>query len=165
MDDHHLAATSPSPSPSPTDVGPPGDADPHAPVDAEREPLVVDADGALRLLDVEAAPPGTYGELEPAAPPLIDAQGRVRLSFSRVDTYQTCPRQFRYAYIDRLPGVPSPHLSFGSSIHGALEAFYDRKLPACPSEEELLGALYACWDTSGFRELPREEQLAYYRHA
>jgi RecB family exonuclease len=143
MDDHaHDATTSPSP-PSP----------------------IVDADGALRLLDVEAAPPGTYGELEPAGPPLIDDQGRVRLSFSRIDTYRTCPRQFRYAYIDRLPGVPGPHLSFGSSIHGALEAFYDRKLPACPTEEELLGALYACWDTSGFRDLPREEQLAYYRHA
>ncbi|MTV26905.1 PD-(D/E)XK nuclease family protein [Nitriliruptoraceae bacterium ZYF776] len=126
---------------------------------------VVDADGALRLLDVEAAPPGTYGELEPASPPLIDAQGRVRLSFSRVDTYQLCPRKFRYAYVDKLPGRPGPHLSFGTSIHNALEAFYDRKLPACPTEEELLGFLYEGWDTSGFVDLPREEQLDYYRHA
>jgi RecB family exonuclease len=170
MDDHpHHATTSP---PSPTvldDVAGTGPAPGRAPDASGPEPdppaPIVDADGALRLLDVEAAPPGTYGELEPAAPPLIDAQGRVRLSFSRIDTYQTCPRQFRYAYIDRLPGVPSPHLSFGSSIHGALEAFYDRKLPACPSEEELLGALYASWESAGFRDLPREEQLAYYRHA
>lgn len=142
------AATTPPPRPEP----------------ATGEP-VADADGALRLLDLDAAPPGTYGELEPESPPLIDGQGRVRLSFSRIDTYRTCPRQFRYAYVDRLPGVPSPHLSFGSSIHAALEAFYDRKLPACPPVEELLAALYEAWDQSGFRELPRDEQLAYYRHA
>lgn len=129
------------------------------------EELPSDPDGVLRLLEVESAPPGTYGEFEPTSPPLIDGQGRVRLSFSRIDSYRNCPRKFRYAYIDRLPGVPGPHLSFGSSIHGALEAFYDRKLPECPSEEDLLGFLYESWDSSGFRELPRDEQLAFYRHA
>jgi putative RecB family exonuclease len=143
-------------------VADPTDADPG---DVEAGLTAIDADGALRLIDVESAPPGTYGELEPAAPPLIDAQGRVRLSFSRIDTYQNCPRKFRYAYIDRLPGRPGPHLSFGSSIHGALEAFYDRKLPECPTVDELLGFLYEAWDSSGFAELPREEQVSFYRHA
>ncbi|MFA9445244.1 RecB family exonuclease [Egicoccus sp. AB-alg6-2] len=122
-------------------------------------------DGALRLLDVEGAPPGTFGELEPDSPPLIDAEGRVRLSFSRVDAYENCPRRFRYAYVDKLPGRPGPHLSFGTSIHAALEDFYDRKLPSCPTENELLGFLYARWDSSGFAHLPRDEQLAFYRHA
>jgi putative RecB family exonuclease len=135
-------------------VGRVGDGDP-----------AVDADGALRLLDLDSAPPGTYGELEPASPPLIDAQGRVRLSFSRVDTYGNCPRKFRYAYVDKLPGRPGPHLSFGTSIHAALEDFYDRKLPECPTEEQLLGFLYERWDGSGFVDLDRDEQLAFYRHA
>ena len=124
-----------------------------------------DTTEALRLLDVEGAPEGTFGEFEPSTPPLIDAQGRVRLSFSRIDSYRTCPRRFRYAYVDRLPGVPGPHLSFGTSIHNALEAFYDRKLPACPSEEDLLGFLFEGWDSSGFAAVPRQEQLAFYRHA
>lgn len=125
----------------------------------------VDPDGALRMLDLDGAPPGTYGELEPSSPPLIDGRGRVRLSFSRIDAYATCPRRFRYAYVDRLPGRPGPHLSFGTSIHRALEAFYDRKLPSCPTEDELLGFLYQRWDASGFAELPREEQIGFYRHA
>lgn len=120
---------------------------------------------ALQLLDLDGAPPGTYGELEPAHPPLIDNEGRVRLSFSRIETYANCPRKFRYGYVDKLPGKPGPHLSFGSSIHNALEAFYDRKLPACPSEEELLGFLYDGWEHAGFADLPREEQVAFYRHA
>jgi RecB family exonuclease len=124
-----------------------------------------DPDGALRMLDLEGAPEGTYGEFEPPTPPLIDGQGRVRLSFSRIDTYATCPRKFRYAYVDRLPGRPGPHLSFGTSIHNALESFYDRKLPSCPTEDELLGFLYERWDTSGFAALPRDEQVEFYRHA
>jgi RecB family exonuclease len=118
-----------------------------------------------RLLEVDGAPPGAFGELEPTAPPLTDAQGRIRLSFSRIDTYRTCPRRFRFSYVDRLPTRPSPHLSFGTSIHGALESFHDRRLPGPPTEDELLGFLYEAWDSRGFEELPREEQVAYYRHA
>lgn len=108
--------------------------------------------------------PGTYEELEPERPPLIDEQGRVRLSFSRVSTYRTCPAQFRYGYIDGIPGEPSPHLSFGSSIHAALERFYDRKLPDPPSEDELLEYLYEAWDSTGFVDMDRDEQLSWYRH-
>lgn len=109
--------------------------------------------------------PGAFDELEPTSGPVESTDGRLRLSFSRVDTYRNCPRKFRYAYIDRLPTRPSPQLSLGSSVHAALEAFYDRKLPTCPSEEELLELLYASWDTRGFDQVSREEQLDYYRHA
>jgi RecB family exonuclease len=150
-------ATDPSPHPAPAD------ARPTDPTPTGRLPT--DPDGVLRLLEVEGAPEGTFGELEPATPPLVDAEGRIRLSFSRIDSYRNCPRRFRYAYIDRLPGVPGPHLSFGNSIHAALEAFYDRKLPTCPTEEELLDLLYHAWDSTGFREQSREEQVAFYRHA
>ncbi|MCC5948698.1 MAG: PD-(D/E)XK nuclease family protein [Nitriliruptoraceae bacterium] len=162
------------PSPHPTEqAGPttgaddgelPLGSDGELPLGSDGE-LPLDANGALRLIDVEGAPPGTFGTFEPDTPPLVDGQGRVRLSFSRVDRYGNCPRSFRYAYVDRLPQEPSPHLSFGTSIHSALEAFYDRKLPRMPTEEELLAALYEHWDTSGFVALEREEQLSYYRHA
>lgn len=106
-----------------------------------------------------------FDELEPATPPLLDEQGRVRLSFSRVDTYRRCPAEFRYHYVDGLPVAPSPHLSFGCSIHAALETFYDRKLPEPPDVDDLLDSLYEVWDSSGFAELSREEQLVWYRHA
>lgn len=120
------------------------------------EPEVLDAEGNPVLVDVPA-------ELEPERPPLIDDQGRVRLSFSRIDTYRTCPRMFRYRYVDRLPGQPAPALSFGTAIHEALERFYDRKLPEEPTEDELVGFLYDAWDSSGFREVDRSEQTRWYR--
>jgi putative RecB family exonuclease len=96
---------------------------------------------------------------------LTDDAGRLRLSFTRIDTYQNCPRRFRYQYVDGLPQAPAPQLSFGSSIHGVLEWLYDRKHPTLPTLEDTLQALFDRWDTTGYAELPREEQLQAYAHA
>lgn len=121
-----------------------------------------DADVDLHLFPEDD---GAYGEFEPELPPLVLPDGRVRLSFTRVDLFESCPQAFRYAYVDRLPGRPAPALSFGSSVHAALEAFYDRKLPDPPTEDELLAMLYDAWDSSGFEGVDREEQVRHYRHA
>lgn len=129
------------------------------------EAAAADDEVAPRLLEVEPAAAGAFGELEPSRPPLTDARGRLRLSFSRIDTYDHCPRSFRYRYLDRLPTLPSPHLSFGTSIHGALETYHARTLLGPLSEQELLEALYEAWEGRGFADLTREEQLAYYRRA
>lgn len=126
-----------------------------------------DAEVRLDLGDVlaDGDPTGTYDDAEPTSPPLIGDDGRVRLSFSRVDTYRQCPLRFRFSYIDRLPSAPATYLSFGTSIHSALEAFHDRTLFGMPSEEELLGFLYDGWDSSGFGHVDREVQLREYRRA
>src|SRR5687767_14201461 len=79
----------------------------------------------------------------PLAP--VDGPEPLRLSFSRVDTYESCPLRYRFSYIDVLPGVPGPHLSWGSSIHAALETWWDQKLPEAPPVEVLLDELYAQW--------------------
>jgi putative RecB family exonuclease len=97
--------------------------------------------------------------------PTPEPSSRLRLSFSRVDTYETCPLQYRFSYIDKLPTAPSPHLSWGSSIHAALEDWWDRKLPEPPPAEELLQALYDHWEDAGFAGMDREDKLRWYRHA
>lgn len=97
--------------------------------------------------------------------PLSDDAGRLRLSFTRVDTFEQCPRRFRYQYVDGLPQAPAPQLSFGSSIHGALEWLYDRKHPELPSLDETLHALFEAWDSTGYAEVDRDEQLRAYAHA
>lgn len=96
-------------------------------------------------------------------PPPRDAD--TRLSFSRVDTYERCPLQFRFRYVDKVPSTPSPALSWGSSIHAALEAWWDRKLPDPPPVDVLHQALYDHWDDSGFADMAREEKLVWYSHA
>jgi putative RecB family exonuclease len=104
-----------------------------------------------------APPPPTPGDGTP--------QATLRLSFSRVDTYVTCPLKYRFSYLDRLPAAPSPHLSWGSAVHAALEAWWDQKLPQPPPVEILLQALYDGWDDTGFEGMPREDKLRWYRWA
>jgi len=96
---------------------------------------------------------------------LLDEHGRLRLSFTRIDTFENCPRRFRYQYVDGLPQTPAPQLSFGTSVHAALEWLYDRKHPVLPPLEELLQALYDRWETDGYAEVDREQQLEAYQHA
>lgn len=107
---------------------------------------------------------------QPAATSLLgdpqpEPAERLRLSFSRVDTYRRCPLQYRFSYLDKLPTVPSPHLSWGSTIHAALESWWDRKLPDPPPVDDLLQALYDNWDDTGFADMDRERKLEWYRHA
>ena len=104
-------------------------------------------------------------DLEPGAPPLVDEQGRVRLSFSRIDLYRSCGLRFRYAYVDKLPTAPATYLSFGTSIHAALEAFHERTLFGRPSLDDLHQFLYDNWDSSGYVHVPRAQQVEDYRRA
>lgn len=97
--------------------------------------------------------------------PIDPGPERLRLSFSRVDTYGQCPLRFRFGYLDKLPTAPSPHLSWGSSIHAALETWWSSKLPEPPPLDTLLRALYDAWDDTGFAGMPRDEKLVWYRHA
>ena len=97
------------------------------------------------------------------SPPPVDPG--LRLSYSRVDTYERCPLKFRFRYLDKLPSSPSPDLSWGSAIHAALEAWWDQKLPNPPPVDVLHRALYDHWDDTGFAGMTRDEKLVWYRHA
>lgn len=118
------------------------------------------------------APPGEaadddlgLAELDDGRGPMEGADGRLRLSFTRIDTFLGCPLRYRFQYVDRLPGRPAPALSFGSSVHAVLEWLHDRKEPDLPSLEETLTALRDRWDSSGYAEVDRAEQLRAYEQA
>lgn len=44
----------------------------------------------------------------------------MRLSATRISTYRTCPRQYRYRYVDGLPTLMTAQLAFGRAIHETL---------------------------------------------
>jgi putative RecB family exonuclease len=80
----------------------------------------------------------------------------MRLSYSSISTYETCPRKFRFQYEDRVPGRPSPALSFGDSLHRALHRFHDRPVPVAPSLPELLDTLEDVWVSEGYSGVAEE---------
>jgi len=50
------------------------------------------------------------------------------LSFSRLSAYRTCPRQFEYEYIKKLPRQIRAGESFGSSVHNTLKKWGEREI-------------------------------------
>ncbi|OGY19105.1 MAG: hypothetical protein A3F04_01640 [Candidatus Chisholmbacteria bacterium RIFCSPHIGHO2_12_FULL_49_9] len=73
------------------------------------------------------------------------------LSFSQIETFKTCPLQYRYRYLLRIP-VPQSHAqSFGTSIHDALADFYTlHKGGSKPTKKDLLKALKKRWQSPGY---------------
>ena len=52
----------------------------------------------------------------------------MRYSFSRIDTYKKCPKQYYYRYIKKVPeGQKNPALKRGSDIHEILESHNTEK--------------------------------------
>jgi putative RecB family exonuclease len=86
----------------------------------------------------------------------------MRLSYSSINTYETCPAKFKFQYEDRLPGTASPALSFGNSLHAALYRFHNRPVPVAPSTEELLEMLDGVWVADGYRS--EAEERTYLDH-
>jgi RecB family exonuclease len=86
--------------------------------------------------------------------------GPVRLSYSAISTYLNCPLQYKLQYLDGLPTLPSPALSFGSSLHSALEWLYSVPTPDPPPLPGLLEHLESCWVSEGYESA--EEEARYF---
>jgi RecB family exonuclease len=87
----------------------------------------------------------------------------MRLSYSSISTYETCPAKWRFQYQDRVPRGTTPALAFGDSLHRALHRFHNRPVPAAPSLEELWAMLDDEWVADGFGD--EGEERLYRQHA
>jgi putative RecB family exonuclease len=52
----------------------------------------------------------------------------MRLSPTRINTYLTCPRKYRYRYIDKIPTLLTAPLAFGRVLHQVILALHLRAL-------------------------------------
>ncbi len=72
-------------------------------------------------------------------------------SHSRLSVYETCPRQYKFQYLDRLdvPEVDTVARFLGSRVHEALEALYlNVRFGRVPSLENLLEFFRSAWRES-----------------
>jgi len=81
------------------------------------------------------------------------------LSYSQIETFNNCPLQYRYRYIQRIPVPPSAAQSFGDSIHKTLRDFYKLvKEGKRPNEEDLIELLSKNWIKEGYASKSHEEK-------
>jgi len=97
--------------------------------------------------------------------PILDAKRLTlnaisSLSYSQINTFNTCPQQYKYQYILRIPTPPSAAQSFGSSIHQALGDFYQAILAKNKvQEKDLLIALKRRWFLPGYSSKKHEQKM------
>jgi len=72
----------------------------------------------------------------------------MKISYSGFSTYEQCPLQYKFSYIDKLPRKESHHLFFGNLVHDALHHMLkDIQVKPLP---ELLDYYHSNWDDKLF---------------
>ena len=86
----------------------------------------------------------------------------MRISYSALETFITCPAKYKFQYIERIKTPKSKEAVFGSLIHEALKMFHEPTRPTPLSEEDLLKYFTDKWDP-GVYEDSREEVFAFHQ--
>jgi len=82
--------------------------------------------------------------------PLIDRES-LRLSKSKIDTYETCPLQFKFQHVLRVPTPPSSAADTGSAVHAVIENITKYQIEGkTTTEEEIFDMLDKNWDSKAF---------------
>ena len=78
----------------------------------------------------------------------VEGQRVPLYSHSRLSTYEKCPLQYRYRYLDRIKrDTQSIEAFLGNRVHDVLESLYrDRLAAKTPSLDELLALYHRRWD-------------------
>ncbi len=95
---------------------------------------------------VESGAPVLLGTTNIAIPKVL------KLSYTQIDTYKTCPLKYKFAYIYNIPGKPSAARQFGTDIHNVLKKFYIRckEEGIIPSLGDLLELFEKYWTPTGY---------------
>ncbi len=82
------------------------------------------------------------------------------LSYTRISTYLTCPLQYKYRYELKIPVPISSAASFGSSIHLALQKFYEMvRARKKVTKKDLLHVLDDVWLPVGYKDRAFEGKM------
>ncbi|MCX7832250.1 MAG: PD-(D/E)XK nuclease family protein [Actinobacteria bacterium] len=90
--------------------------------------------------------------------------GKIKVSYTHISTFEKCPLLYKYRFIDKIPTPPSKHLSFGNSVHQALEYFQRQLLSggieifSDTVENSILAFLEQSWKSEGFESQSEEEE-------
>ena len=106
--------------------------------------------GLLPTAEAEPIPADAVarGPVQPRPP--------LQLSFSAIDTYRECPRQYRFRYLHRLPVIPSAEGQYGDIVHLVLQRLGTLRREGPAIDEALFERVYAqSWADRPFADVRR----------
>ncbi|MBC7544433.1 MAG: PD-(D/E)XK nuclease family protein [Candidatus Sericytochromatia bacterium] len=80
----------------------------------------------------------------------------MRVSPTKLATFQRCPQQYAFQYVQRIPRAPTAAMTFGSNLHRTLQTLYEQGGPQTETAEQVKARLQASWSGHGFAS-PTEE--------
>lgn len=83
----------------------------------------------------------------------------MRISYSSVGTYQTCPLKYKYQHVDRIPEPKSKEAVFGTLVHAVLKYVHTPALLS-PSVEQALDYFAKGWNSEVYED-EMEERAAF----
>lgn len=79
---------------------------------------------------------------------------------AKVETFDSCPRRFRYIYVDRPSpprGAPWAHTGIGAAVHSALRGYWDVP-PERRGPDGVVADLRLMWPQAGFRDAAQSQR-------
>lgn len=74
------------------------------------------------------------------------------LSYSQIETFETCPLHYKLKYILNIPTPPSASASFGTTMHATLKNFFEEvKKGTKPTEKLMFELLDKNWINEGYK--------------
>lgn len=83
----------------------------------------------------------------------------MRISYSSVGTYQTCPLKYKYQHVDRIPEPKSKEAVFGTLVHAVLKYVHTPAILS-PSVEQALDYFAKGWNSEVYED-EMEERAAF----
>ena len=83
----------------------------------------------------------------------------MRISYSSVGTYQTCPLKYKYQHVDRIPEPKSKEAVFGTLVHAVMKYIHTPALLS-PSVDQALDYFAKGWNSEVYED-ELEERAAF----
>lgn len=84
----------------------------------------------------------------------------MRISYSSLETFETCPLKFKLQIIDKIKTPKSKEAIFGTLIHDTLKMFHQPSWVVPPTEDQLLKYFSQQWNPSIFNN--QSEEIAFF---
>lgn len=82
------------------------------------------------------------------------------LSYSQIETFQTCPLHYKLKYIYKVPTPPSASQSFGTTMHATLKSFFEGVAKGeKPTDKYIFELLEGSWIKEGYKDKRHEEEF------
>jgi DNA helicase-2/ATP-dependent DNA helicase PcrA len=90
-------------------------------------------------------------------PAVIKGDGKLQLSASAIETYNTCPLKFMFSHYLKIPTGPQPALTFGNIMHQCARRYFELRRQGAVKFDDLQAYFEQIWKGAGFEDDYQEQ--------